>query len=626
MGQCERNPRKRTHHECEKKKREEEKSKNLNNKRLVSAIITTMLLFSTTLQSEIIPTISKAQTTQSLVLEAWEGQLAKYDIVVSWQPPHPERQICVWAEGLPLFAIFEPAYGFGSVNGTLEIAPRIGDAGSYNCTFYSGEILGVPLKAYPSIIIVHEVPLTPPDEILIEDIIAPENLTYDLIAYKLPKPLQTGDVITPCGLHESSHEYVVNGTKWFYWINDCPYALFAHDTRYVLIDGYTGKYDVWSERWQPALNGKQLWATPEEYWNTTNWIYSTAANSSQFSATKSTNILASEIQSNVPSIRDVGSQSAKRALIIEGNDSTRCLKDAAELSYDLMINFGYLDQEITYLNPRNQTSSASTRENVFNAVKNISDTLNTGDTLTLFIFAHGDIEYEENLTGYVQLKDFVPLYDYELKQSLSQMKDGVHVDIIIDSCFSGSLMDDLWSLKNVEIIITSTDWKSESYMASLDPPENWLFVANLTSDPNTWDEGVEFSSGLMEGLNELRQSVVNGSITIGELYVKAFNKAKDLDAGFINGEKLAESSGKREREPAPLMTTVFFKGDINHDGIVDILDISKAAIAVYCTPGDLMWDPEADLDKSASIDIVDISKIAVEFDTVYFTDDAHAGY
>jgi hypothetical protein len=146
----------------------------------------------------------------------------------------------------------------------------------------------------------------------------------------------------------------------------------------------------------------------------------------------------------------------------------------------------------------------------------------------------------------------------------------------------------------------------------------------LTDDPNIWDEGGEFSSGLIEVLNVSRQSITNGSMTMAELYVKAFNKAKDLDAGFINGEKLAIRAGMREREPTPLMTTVFFKGDIDHDGTVSILDVCKAALAVYCTPGDAMWDPEADLDKNAEIDIVDISGIALEFDTVYFADGAQA--
>lgn len=71
------------------------------------------------------------------------------------------------------------------------------------------------------------------------------------------------------------------------------------------------------------------------------------------------------------------------------------------------------------------------------------------------------------------------------------------------------------------------------------------------------------------------------------------------------------------------MNTVFFKGDLSHDGRVNIVDISKAAVAFDCRPGDSRWDPEADMDKDAWINIVDIQQIASvkRWLTVYFTDD-----
>jgi hypothetical protein len=184
-------------------------------------------------------------------------------------------------------------------------------------------------------------------------------------------------------------------------------------------------------------------------------------------------------------------------------------------------------------------------------------------------------------------------------------------------------MDDLWTLGNVKVMITSTDWKSESYYASagLDPPtfyngikpEEWAW-----NDTNIWDEGGEFSSGLIERLNELKDSFAANQITLGDLYVNACKRAKEVDAGYQNGDVLKAHYNDSKKKPNPLFNTVFFEGDITHEGMVNILDISKTARAFGTKPGYSNWDPEADVDKSREINIVDIAKIAVKFGTKYY--------
>jgi hypothetical protein len=169
-------------------------------------------------------------------------------------------------------------------------------------------------------------------------------------------------------------------------------------------------------------------------------------------------------------------------------------------------------------------------------------------------------------------------------------------------------------LENVDIIITSTDCKSESYFALLDPPKNFQYIASLTHDPNIEDEGGEFSSGLVEGLEELKQQYQE----VGLLYLKAFNTSKERDAGYINREKLAAYYGTPEKTPCPLLKMVYYVCDVNHDGRVNIIDLALVAKHYGTSPGDDKWNPEANVNRDRTINIVDLAKIATEYGRVYF--------
>jgi peptide/nickel transport system substrate-binding protein len=471
-----------------------------------------------------------------------------------------------------------------------------------------------------------------PDQILIQEIINPQNLTTDVIALRLDRPLQPGDVITPVvnmsgyGHLPATSEYRANGTVWFYWLNDCPYAMFAHKTRYVFIDNATGEYEVIYQNLPPALNGEEIWRTPEEYWNRENWVYSSTTDFTEPTATIDLGGSVDLVASKSSFAASSESQPCKRALIIEGhNPYGSDFQKASELWYDLMVNFSYTDEEIIYLTPgiRAETDFICSKENVTSVIQNLANTMNLGDNLTVFIIAHGTV-MDDNHTGIIFLNNWADqLYDLELKQSLAEIEDGVNMTIVFESCYSGGFIDDLWMLENVKAMITSTDWKSVSYTASagLDPPtfyngiqpDEWAW-----NDTNPLDEGGEFSSGLIEGLNELKDPFAVNQITLGDLYVNAYRAAKEVDAGYQNGDVLKDHYNDPENKPNPLLNTVFFEGDITHDGKVNILDISKAAKAYKSKPGDSTWDPEADVDKTGEIRIVDITKIAVNFGTIYY--------
>ena len=63
----------------------------------------------------------------------------------------------------------------------------------------------------------------------------------------------------------------------------------------------------------------------------------------------------------------------------------------------------------------------------------------------------------------------------------------------------------------------------------------------------------------------------------------------------------------------PVTIIAGLEGDINVDGIVDIVDIIIAALAFGSRPGDPNWDPRVDVNCNNLIDICDLVKIAVNF-------------
>jgi len=60
-------------------------------------------------------------------------------------------------------------------------------------------------------------------------------------------------------------------------------------------------------------------------------------------------------------------------------------------------------------------------------------------------------------------------------------------------------------------------------------------------------------------------------------------------------------------------------GDVDFNGIVNILDILVQAVAFGTEPGDQKWDARADVDGNGIINILDILKVAVNFGNEYMT-------
>jgi thermitase len=81
---------------------------------------------------------------------------------------------------------------------------------------------------------------------------------------------------------------------------------------------------------------------------------------------------------------------------------------------------------------------------------------------------------------------------------------------------------------------------------------------------------------------------------------------EDLNADGI-GDTLLPYLGV---DKYPLMTKYWNPSDVNHDGKIDILDVSRVARSFQCRPGDERWNPAVDFDGNGVINIVDISIVA----------------
>lgn len=110
--------------------------------------------------------------------------------------------------------------------------------------------------------------------IIIDEIIKPKTLKHNVLSFLVLKPLPKGNTIAPHGYPEKTTTLDV--PTWFAWIDDDPHADFAHDTRFVFINAYTGEYQVLNETWGPVLNDTTvLWRQYEDVNFETYLIYST---------------------------------------------------------------------------------------------------------------------------------------------------------------------------------------------------------------------------------------------------------------------------------------------------------------------------------------------------------------
>lgn len=133
------------------------------------------------------------------------------------------------------------------------------------------------------------------------------------------------------------------------------------------------------------------------------------------------------------------------------NQLNGCINDAYNIRSGLINGFGFNKKNITILT--DNTNIKPTKQNIINSLTNILQKAKSGDIVVFSYSGHGinfpALDISTELSGKDQL--IVPIdgvsistciIDNELKDIfINNIKDGVKVFAIIDSCYSGTIFD-----------------------------------------------------------------------------------------------------------------------------------------------------------------------------------------
>ncbi|MBU6996165.1 MAG: hypothetical protein HXS41_00860 [Theionarchaea archaeon] len=294
------------------------------------------------------------------------------------------------------------------------------------------------------------------------------------LVFLWPSPLRPSDQIAPFAplalpLKVTELPYLIphslNEETWFFWVDDCPAAKFAHPTRFIFYSIATGACNVYSERWWPVLNGIPLWVDSSSYWDTSYWVHNPGIEQPHASPAGSVS-------------SDVGHSDVKdRALLINGWGSGQPLgSDMAEDErgmQEALVSVGFT------------TESASTSSEIKQVLVAWSRIMRPDETLLIYITAHGDKGM------FLVQKEVFTITD--LVAFLTPFDSGVHIHIILDTCHAGYSLSTLKS--EAELVIAAAGEKDAAY-GDCDPAD----------DMNPSDSGSEFTSGLVITIKELART------------------------------------------------------------------------------------------------------------------------
>lgn len=366
-------------------------------------------------------------------------------------------------------------------------------------------------------------------ETLKEEIITPDHMT---IAFLWLQPVLGSDRISPYAPSSLPKEvttlpylvpYSLKENCWFFWVDDAPYAKYAHATRFVFFGIDSGTSTVYREEWWPVLNGKSLWTEKNEYWNTSFWVYDAGLSAPKPSVLRSQvgsepalqeTMRTSESGIVCPSVTSQGDTIKDKYLVVNG-------WKAGESNGDDMAE-----------DEKNMTSAletmgapvekARTVKEMEVKLKNWAGKLAPGDTLLVYITAHGDVGYLVIGGEKFTVAAFAHL--------LSKFEAAVRIIVIIDASYAGSFLADEMK-KEAHLIITATSADKCAY-GDYDPK----------NDPNPTDKGSEFTSGFTEE-TILYMKENYGTLSPKDVYGRIFGKIEDVMInGFLGGETLDASA------------------------------------------------------------------------------------
>ncbi|MCI0504334.1 hypothetical protein L0Y65_06535, partial [Candidatus Micrarchaeota archaeon] len=223
--------------------------------------------------------------------------------------------------------------------------------------------------------------------------------------YGAQSPLPAGTVITaPRALDDVN--FTLSGSTWFFFLDSEPWAPFAHDARYVMIDVSGGSYLVANESMHPQIDGVPRWKSIDERSDPANILYplgmedlfSLPANlsSAPYAHRLYAWPLAGPDLSSLNAGRDVNAleccpDKKKYALIMTGSNDTQ-FQANTNMMYEFLKGSGYGDGDIQYLS----TNAAAAGSDGVTSVATLTAALNwmkanakCCDEVFMYLAGHG---------------------------------------------------------------------------------------------------------------------------------------------------------------------------------------------------------------------------------------------
>ena len=359
-------------------------------------------------------------------------------------------------------------------------------------------------------------------EVLLVEHILPElDVGSDYIVFLHPAPLDADDGLAPYAPTPIPEDvdrlpylvpYELTGPTWFAWIDLHPYARYAHDTLFVLIDADDGTYAVHPETWWPMLNGGPLWTDPADYWDEEEWI----------AASLSAGVPAGESEAVCEADRP-GGDSYDWALVVNGWSTGQpgeagFRADARGVCEAL----NGLGMRVSVLEP-GDASPEALEAFVVRLFTEIP-LYNCCDRLYFYITCHaspGALWIGGRRLSSVELARMLTLPGDTYVPS--------RVYVLLEAGYGGSFIPDLSPHSNINRVWTASAADRPAY-GDLDP----------SFDPNPQDAGGEWTSSFLAALDRLLKEdpLVIGAYEFGREYVPlnmACRSLESLDAAALSG-------------------------------------------------------------------------------------------
>ncbi|HPB86550.1 MAG: hypothetical protein KBC39_08040 [Thermotogae bacterium] len=322
--------------------------------------------------------------------------------------------------------------------------------------------------------------------------------------------LHTGDVILEDNPFNAGFQTTVGQEAFFFVLDEDPLARLAHVLRYLLVARSDGSILLNQlVKWTPLVNGVAVMSA-ELFDPTTGLLWQNYPGNQLTPSARS--------QIRAAPVKDVTNE-VEGAIVVNGNNPAK-YPDAG-ISKDAENMKGFYDSfapmsEVEALDPPDNTESdlEGAIEDMY--VAGVED-------LTIYIATHGGSDMVVMGSSTMTAAEFA--------DTIAEYPD-MTFKVILDSCKSGSFMDELSTLPNVAIALTSTSATQSAY-GDIDGAD----------DPNPDDEGGEWTSGFLEDLEDysadwelyLLQAELFGISPKVFLYSDCFNSAWEKDCARIKG-------------------------------------------------------------------------------------------